>query len=194
MIGVAVVGYGYWGPNLVRNFWDVPGAKLVSVCDLRSERLAGVRSRYPAVETTSNLDDVMNDPRVNVVAVATPVSSHFEIAKRALLAGKHVFIEKPMTATVAEGLQLLDLAERRGLIVGVDHTFVYTSAIRKMRELVESGDLGDIYYYDSARSVPARRQRDLGPGRSRSVDHGLRPETAADRGVGDRPGAHSRPA
>jgi predicted dehydrogenase len=93
----------------------------------------------------------LKDPRVDVVAVATPVSSHFEIARRALEAGKHVFIEKPMTATVEEGMQLLDLAERRGLIVGVDHTFVYTSAIRKMRELVESGDLGDIYYYDSAR-------------------------------------------
>src|SRR4051812_1596573 len=141
MIGVAVVGYGYWGPNLVRNFWDVPGARLVSVCDLRTERLAGVRSRYPAVETTGSYDDVLKDPRVDVVAIATPVSSHFALALRALEAGKHVFIEKPMTATTEQALRLIDEADRRGLTVGVDHTFVYTSAIRKMRELVESGDL-----------------------------------------------------
>jgi predicted dehydrogenase len=151
MIGVAVVGYGYWGPNLVRNFWEVPGAKLVSVCDLREERLAGVRSRYPAVETTCRLDDVLKDSRIDVVAIATPVSSHFEIARRALEAGKHVFIEKPMTATTEESLRLLEIAERRGLIVGVDHTFVYTGAVRKMRELVASGDIGDVYYYDSMR-------------------------------------------
>ena len=151
MIGVAVIGYGYWGPNLVRNFWEVPGARLVSVCDLRSERLAGVRSRYPAVETTSNLDDVLNDTRVDVVAVATPVSSHFEIAKRALEAGKHVFVEKPMTATTEEAMRLLEIADRKGLVIGVDHTFVYTGAIRKMRDLVVSGDIGDVYYYDSMR-------------------------------------------
>jgi predicted dehydrogenase len=151
MIGVAVVGYGYWGPNLVRNFWDVPGAHLVSVCDVRLDRLAGVRARYPALETTTSLDDVMNDARIEVVAIATPVSSHFEIARRALEAGKHVFIEKPMTTTTDEALRLLDLADRRGLTVDVDHTFVYTGAIRKMRELVERGELGDVYYYDSVR-------------------------------------------
>jgi predicted dehydrogenase len=151
MIGVAVVGYGYWGPNLVRNFWEVPGTTLVSVCDLREERLAGVRARYPAVETTSRVDDVLKDSRVDVVAIATPVSSHFEIARRALEAGKHVFIEKPMTATTEESLRLLEIADRRGLVVGVDHTFVYTGAVRKMRELVASGDIGDVYYYDSMR-------------------------------------------
>jgi predicted dehydrogenase len=151
MIGVAVVGYGYWGPNLVRNFWSAPGARLVTVCDMRAERLASVTSQYPAVEVIGNYAAVLNDPRVDVVALATPVSSHYELAMRALKAGKHVFIEKPMTATSEQARQLLDEADRRGLIIGVDHTFVYTGAVRKIRELVASDGLGDIYYYDSVR-------------------------------------------
>jgi predicted dehydrogenase len=151
MIGIAVVGYGYWGPNLVRNFWETPGARVVSVCDLRPERLGGVQARYPAVEITGNYYEVLADPRVDVVAVATPVSSHFELARRALAAGTHVFIEKPMTTTTTEAVRLLELADERGLVVGVDHTFIYTGAIQKMRELVEKGELGDIYYYDSTR-------------------------------------------
>jgi predicted dehydrogenase len=151
MIGIAVVGYGYWGPNLVRNFWEVPGARLVSVCDMRTERLAGVQSRYPVVEITSRFDEVLADPRVDAVAIATPVSSHYELALRALQAGKHVFIEKPMTTTSEQALRLIDEAERRQLVIGVDHTFVYTGAVRKMRELVEAEGIGDIYYYDSVR-------------------------------------------
>jgi predicted dehydrogenase len=151
MIGIAVVGYGYWGPNLVRNFWEVPGARLVSVCDMRPERLSGVQSRYPAVEITSNYAEVLADPRVDVVAIATPVSSHYDLALRALQAGKHVFIEKPMTATADQAMRLLEEAERRHLVVGVDHTFVYTGAVRKMRELIDGGGIGEIYYYDSVR-------------------------------------------
>jgi predicted dehydrogenase len=151
MIGVAVVGYGYWGPNLVRNFWSVPGARLVSVCDKRPERLAMVTSQFPAVEVTGDFEDVLKDPRIDVVAVATPVSSHYDLALRALKAGKNVFIEKPMTATTAQAQSLLDEADRRGLIIGVDHTFVYTGAVRKMRELVANDSLGEIYYYDSVR-------------------------------------------
>jgi len=151
MIGIAVVGYGYWGPNLVRNFWEVPDARLISVCDLRTERLAGVQSRYPAVEITSRFDEVLSDPRVHAVAIATPVSSHFELAWRALQAGKHVFIEKPVTTTAEQAERLVDEAERRKLVLAVDHTFVYTGAVRKMRELVDNGSVGDIYYYDSVR-------------------------------------------
>ena len=151
MIGIAVVGYGYWGPNLVRNFWEVPDARLISVCDLRTERLAGVQSRYPAVEITSRYDEVLADARVQAVAIATPVSSHFELAMRALQAGKHVFIEKPVTTTADEAERLVDEAERRKLVLAVDHTFVYTGAVRKMRELVDNGSIGDIYYYDSVR-------------------------------------------
>ena len=151
MIGIGVVGYGYWGPNLVRNFWEVPGAKLVSVCDMRPERLSSVTSQYPAVEVTGSFDDVLKDPRIDAVAIATPVSSHYELALRALQAGKHVFIEKPMTATAEQAQRLVDEADRRGLVLGVDHTFVYTGAVRKMRELVRRRQLGDIYYYDSVR-------------------------------------------
>src|SRR3954465_10224062 len=150
MFGIAVVGYGYWGPNLVRNFWDTPGARLVSVCDLRKERLAGVQSRYPAGEITENFSGVLNDPRVDAVAIATPVSSHFELAMRSLQAGKHVFVEKPIAPTADQAQRLVDEAERRGLVLAVDRTFVHTGAVRKMRELVDSG-LGDVYYYDSVR-------------------------------------------
>ena len=151
MIGVAVVGYGYWGPNLVRNLWDTPGARLVSVCDLRTERLAGVQARYPAVEITGNYADLLNDPRVDAIAIATPVSSHFELALKALQAGKHVFVEKPITSTAEQAQRLIDEAQKRNLTLAVDHTFVYTGAVRKMHELVESGSVGDIYYYDSVR-------------------------------------------
>jgi len=150
MIGVAVVGYGYWGPNLVRNFCEVPGARLVSVCDQRKERLAAVQTRYPAVSVTDDYNGVLADPNVHAVAIATPVSSHFRLAMSALMAGKHVLVEKPMTATVEEGRQLVAEAARRNLVLGVDHTFIHTGAVRKMRDLVADG-LGEMYYYDSVR-------------------------------------------
>jgi predicted dehydrogenase len=150
MIGVAVVGYGYWGPNLVRNFWDIPGAQLIWVCDLQTERLAGVRSRYPAVEITEDFDTVLRDPRVDAVAISTPVSTHFSLAMRALKAGKSVFVEKPIAASSEQAQRLIDEARRRGLVLAVDHTFVHTGAVRKMREIIQGG-LGDIYYYDSVR-------------------------------------------
>ncbi|MFU0507208.1 Gfo/Idh/MocA family protein [Pseudaminobacter sp. NGMCC 1.201702] len=150
MIGVAVVGYGYWGPNLVRNFCETPGARLISVCDLRLDRLAAVQARYPSVEITDDFEQVLRDPRVDAIAIATPVFAHFRLAMSALMAGKHVFVEKPMAATADEARRMVDEAARRGLVLAVDHTFVHTGAVRKMRELVESG-LGDIYYYDSVR-------------------------------------------
>ncbi|NLS07926.1 Gfo/Idh/MocA family oxidoreductase [Rhizobium sp. P32RR-XVIII] len=150
MIGIAVVGYGYWGPNLVRNISETPRANLVCVCDLSSARLAAVQSRYPAVKTTDDFEEVLRDPRVEAIAIATPVSSHFKLAMKALMAGKHVFVEKPMAATAEEASRMVEEAARRRLILAVDHTFVHTGAVRKMCELVESG-LGDMYYYDSVR-------------------------------------------
>ncbi|TKT80267.1 Gfo/Idh/MocA family oxidoreductase [Aquamicrobium sp. LC103] len=150
MIGVAVVGYGYWGPNLVRNLAEVPGARLVSVCDMRKERLAAVQSRYPAVEVTDDFQALLSDPRVDAVAIATPVSTHFRLAMSALMAGKHVLVEKPMASSAEEARRLVDEAARRKLVLAVDHTFIHTGAVRKMRELVENG-LGDVYYYDSVR-------------------------------------------
>jgi predicted dehydrogenase len=150
-IGVGVIGYGYWGPNLVRNFYETPGCTVVSVSDLRAERLAKVTPRYPTVETTTQFEDLFNDPRIDLIAIATPVSTHFDLAMRALRAGKHVFVEKPMTSDPDDAQRLIDEAERRGLVLAVDHTFVHTAAVRKIRELVDNGDLGDIYYYDSVR-------------------------------------------
>lgn len=150
MIGVAVVGYGYWGPNLVRNFGEVPGARLVCVCDRRKERLEALHARYPAVSVTDDFDEVLRNPQIDAVAIATPVSSHFRLAMSALMAGKHVLVEKPMTATADEARRLADEAARRGLVLAVDHTFIHTGAVRKMRELAASS-LGEIYYYDSVR-------------------------------------------
>lgn len=150
MIGVAVIGYGYWGPNLVRNFAETPGAKLLYVCDLRKERLTTVQNRYPAVQITDDFEEVLRDPRVHAVAIATPVSTHFRLAMKALMAGKHVFVEKPMASTSDEARRMVEEASRRGLVLAVDHTFIHTGAVRKMREVVESG-LGDMYYYDSVR-------------------------------------------
>jgi predicted dehydrogenase len=150
MIGMAVVGYGYWGPNIVRNLYATPGAKLVAVCDMQPERLAGVQERYPAVAVTTDYDDLLRNPAIDAIAIATPVSTHFKLALRALMAGKHVFVEKPMASTVEEARKLVDEAARRRLVLAVDHTFVHTGAVKKMRELVDSG-LGEIYYYDSVR-------------------------------------------
>ena len=150
MISIAVVGYGYWGPNLVRNIAEIPDARLTHVCDLNKGRLAAVQARYPTVQTTDSLEEVLRDPRVDAIAIATPVSTHFRIAMQALMSGKHVFVEKPMTATSEEGRRLVEEAARRNLVLAVDHTFIHTGAVRKMREIVDDG-LGEMYYYDSVR-------------------------------------------
>ena len=151
MIRVGVIGYGYWGPNLVRNFAEAPGSQVVAVCDLRSERLTLVRSRYPVIKTTTNYRDLLADARIDAIAIATPVSTHFELAMQALQAGKHVLVEKPLTATSEQAVRLIEEADRRDRVLMVDHTFVYTGVVRKIQELVASDELGDIYYYDSVR-------------------------------------------
>lgn len=150
MIGVAVIGYGYWGPNLVRNLAEIPNARLLYVCDLSRDRLANFNLRYPTVTTTDNMDEILRDPQVHAVVIATPVSSHYHLAMKALMAGKHVFVEKPMVATSEEARRLVDEAARRRLVLAVDHTFVHTGAVRKMREIADDG-LGEVYYYDSVR-------------------------------------------
>ena len=151
MITVGVIGYGYWGPNLVRNFADTPGARVGFVTDKRAERLSQVSARYPATKLSTEYRDLINDPGVDAVAIATPVSSHFDLAMEALRAGKHVLVEKPITSTSEQAMLLTAEAEKRGLVLMVDHTFVYTNAVGKMRELTRAGDLGEIYYYDSVR-------------------------------------------
>lgn len=150
MIGVGVIGYGYWGPNLVRNLSEIPGAELRWVCDLQTERLARLRSRYPAVQITEDVEAVLRDPEVHAVAIATPVSTHFNLAMRALRAGKSVFVEKPITATAEQAQRLIEEADRRGLILAVDHTFIHTGAVKKLRDVIRK-DLGEVYYYDSVR-------------------------------------------
>lgn len=161
VINVGVIGYGYWGPNLVRNLFEVPETQVVAVSDKSEERLAQVSSRYPSLYVTTNYRDLLNDPKIDAIAIATPVSTHFELALAALRSGKHVFVEKPMTASSEEAMWLIDEAEKRNLTLMVDHTFVYTGAVRKIKEVVDSGTLGDVYYYDSTRINLGLFQRDV---------------------------------
>jgi predicted dehydrogenase len=151
MIRVGVIGYGYWGPNLVRNFAECPSTQVVAVADLSEERLAIVNRAYPAVKTTRDYRDLLRNNHIDAIAIATPVRSHFPLAMEALSAGKHVLVEKPMAASSEQAIRLIDEADRRKLVLMVDHTFVYTGAVRKIRELIERGSLGEIYYYDSTR-------------------------------------------
>ncbi|HYK87182.1 MAG TPA: Gfo/Idh/MocA family oxidoreductase [Acidobacteriota bacterium] len=151
MLGIGIIGHGYWGPNLVRNFMESGSSRVVAVCDLRPERLAQLKARYPAIETTSDSRDLIRNPAIDAIAVVTPVSSHFDLALAALRAGKHVLVEKPLAQTTDQGRRLIEEAERARRVLMVDHTFVYTSAVRAIREVVASGDLGELYYYDSVR-------------------------------------------
>ena len=160
MLGIGIIGFGYWGPNVVRNFMEIREAAVRRVVDLREDRLELLRRRYPAVQAGCDAGEIFSDPKIDAVVIATPTASHFELAMQALGAGKHVLVEKPMTATVAEADQLVIEAERRGLILMVDHTFVYAPAVRCIRELIMRGDLGQIFYYDSTRINLGLFQRD----------------------------------
>ena len=148
---VGVVGCGYWGPNLIRNFNGLTDCTLKCICDLSTERLKHMKALYPAVETTKDFDHLLNGAEVDAVAIATSVHTHFKMAKACLLAGKHVFIEKPMASSSAECDELIELAEKKGLILMVGHTFLYSAHIRKIKELVDRGDIGEIRYISSRR-------------------------------------------
>ncbi len=161
MVNIGIVGYGYWGPNLVRNFAETPGARVAAVADLDEGKLAAVRQRYPAVRTTTDLCDLLDDPSIDAIAIATPVNTHFELALAALRAGKHVWLEKPMTEHSHQARQLVDEARRRQRVLLVDHTFIYTGAVSKMGEIIKAGELGRIYYYDSVRVNLGLFQRDV---------------------------------
>jgi predicted dehydrogenase len=151
MIGIGVVGFGYWGPNLARCFGEADGCRLAVIADRSATALVRAAKRHPSTRLTADWRDLLDDPQVGAVAIATPVRSHHEIAIAALRAGKHVLVEKPITATSAQARSLIEEAGRRRLVLMVDHTFVYSGAVGKMRELVASGDLGQIFYYDSTR-------------------------------------------
>jgi predicted dehydrogenase len=151
MIRIAVIGYGYWGPNIVRNFNFVDGAEVVYVCDLDANRLNKVSKTYPKVKVTTDCNEVISAADVDAVAIVTPVYTHYELAKKALQNGKHVFIEKPFTSSVAEAEALVELAARKNLTIMVDHTFLFTGAVRKIKEVVEENMLGNLYFFDSTR-------------------------------------------
>ena len=161
VVGVAVVGYGYWGPNLVRNFANTDGARVIAVSDLDAEKLALVRRRHPDITVTTDYGDVLTDGRVGAIIIATPVCTHYELALAALRAGKHVLIEKPLARTSQQAQQLIEEAARRNLVLMVDHTFLYTPAVRKIRQLVNEDVLGDIYYYNGVRASLGLFQDDV---------------------------------
>jgi predicted dehydrogenase len=161
MVKIGVIGYGYWGPNLVRNFAETNGAAMAAVADLDPKKLELVRKRYPTVHTTTSFQELLNDPNIDAIAVATPVNTHFELGMAVLKAGKHLWLEKPMTETSLQARQLVEEAAKRNLVLMVDHTFVYTGAVRKMGEVVKSGQLGKVFYYDSTRVNLGLFQRDV---------------------------------
>lgn len=151
MIRFGAIGYGYWGPNIVRNIRALDSAKLVAICDRSSAALQSAKQLYPDVRVTMDPSELLTAPDIDAIAVITPVHTHFELAKSALLNGKHVFVEKPFTATSAQAEELVDLAERKNLRIMVDHTFLFTGSVRKIRQFIDDGTLGKIYYYDSTR-------------------------------------------
>ncbi len=150
-VRTAIVGLGYFGPNLLRNFAAQAACDMVSACDMKQENIDRMQRLYPAVQFTSDYQELLNDATIDLILIATPTTTHFTLAKQALEAGKHVLVEKPMTATVAEAEELNALAAKLGKLIFVDHTFVFAPAVQKMRELVQSGALGELLYYDSAR-------------------------------------------
>jgi predicted dehydrogenase len=160
-INVAVIGCGYWGPNLIRNLRQLPDCSVKTICDLDEGRLEHMRSLYPEAVTTSDHKDIMEDASITAVAVATQVDLHYSLAKEALEAGKHVFIEKPMTSSSAHSRELVEIADKKGLTLMTGHTFIYSSPVRHIKEIVDSGELGEIYYISSRRLNLGLFQRDI---------------------------------
>ncbi len=151
MIKVGIIGLGYWGPNLVRNFSIQNNATVYMVADSRTERLNLIKKNYPNVLTCTTAEELINNAEIDAVVIATPVFTHYELAKKALTQGKHVLLEKPMADSVAHCIELINIAEQKGLTLMVDHTFLYTSAVQKMKELIDGGIIGNMHYFDSSR-------------------------------------------
>lgn len=161
MANIGIAGFGYWGPNLVRNFSGVDSCVVKKVADANNARLAMVGKSYPQIETTTNIDDLLNDPAIDGIVIALPVSLHYEVAKKALLKGKHVLVEKPLTDSTEQALQLIDLAQKMDRVLMVDHTFLYTGAVRKMKEIIDAGGIGDVQFFDSVRINLGLFQKDI---------------------------------
>jgi predicted dehydrogenase len=151
MIRIGVIGYGYWGPNIVRNFHAHESSEVVMVCDKSWKSQERLRKAYQSMPFTTDENDILKSPNIDAVAVVTPVWTHHELTKRALENGKHVFVEKPFTCSAVQAEELIELADRKHLKIMVDHTFLFTGAVKKIRQLVDEGALGDLYYYDSLR-------------------------------------------
>jgi len=151
IVRVGVIGYGYWGPNIVRNFHAQDRSRVVAVCDKSCKSLQRVRQAHPEIPVTQECRDLLEATDIDLVAIVTPVWTHYELAKAALENGKHVFVEKPITCTTAQAEDLIELAERKRLKIMVDHTFLFTGAVRRIRQLIDDGTLGELYYYDSTR-------------------------------------------
>jgi predicted dehydrogenase len=150
-MNVGIIGLGYWGPNLVRNFLSTEGVEKVFAADISDQRIQSASKKFPSVSFTKNYHDLLESSEIDAVAIATPVSTHYPLAKEALESGKHVIIEKPMTSSVVQAQELVDIAARRKLTLMVDHTFIYTGAVRKIKQIISSGEIGDVHYFDSVR-------------------------------------------
>jgi len=189
-VRVGIIGYGYWGPNIVRNLSALDGWHVAAVCDQKPTALARAGKMYPGVQLTADAADVLKSPDIDVVAVITPVWTHFDLAKTGLENGKHVFVEKPFTSTAAQAEQLIELAARKNLQIMVDHTFLFNGAVRKIRELVDNGTVGPLYYFDSTRVNLGLFQHDvsvvwdLAPHDLSVMDHiiGQKPEAVVATG------------
>lgn len=150
-VNIGIVGLGYWGPNLVRNFSELDNCYVAMACDSDERKLKSIKRRYPSIEVTTRYDDLAGSKEIDAIAIATPVVSHYDLAKRALEEGKHVLVEKPLSANVKEAEELINVAHSHGKILMVDHTFLYTGSVRKAEELISRGDIGELYYFDSVR-------------------------------------------
>ena len=160
-MNIAVIGCGYWGPNQIRNFNQIPECTMKLCCDLDQKRLDHIKMLYPSINTTTELSDVLNDDEIKAVGIATPVSTHFSVAKSCLEHGKHVLIEKPLTSSTTQCLELINLAKEKKRVLMVGHTFEYTAAVNKVKEIIKSGDLGDILYISSVRVNLGLFQKDI---------------------------------
>ncbi len=161
MVNVGVIGYGYWGPNIVRNFNLVRDCKVTCICDSDPKVEAHLSKIFPEIKITRDFNTILVDPEIDVVAIVTPVSTHYELAKKALENGKNVFVEKPFTQTPPQALELINLAEQKNLKIMVDHTFIFSGAVSKIKEFITNGEIGQIYYYDSTRINLGLFQRDV---------------------------------
>ena len=150
-MNIGIIGFGYWGTNLVRNFANLKNVNLKSVADERAERKSALKSLCPSAGFTTSADDILSDKEIDAVVIATPVFTHYEMAKKALNNDKHVLLEKPMVSKTDQAKELIELAERKNKLLMVDHTFLYTGAVQKMKSLIDSGDIGNIKYFDSTR-------------------------------------------